>query len=391
MAIVINSHPVDYSSAHGDLVFVVYEATKANDPVTYVNYKYTCDIYVAGVKVVTLKTFPNPVNKRGIFNIGNIVRNYVSATFDPAYNAVKAQEFSSFYASVQCKFGEEYGGVEYTNLTVDSARKFFNHYNDRLVGGYTILDNYVDAPASNRSLITQVLYGAPYVFIPYFPTSTSAIGLVVKAYNAAGMMTANNTINVTPSAAYYLQQLNLSANAINTAHGGAIPTDTVYYTVDINGGGTYRFNIYCEPRYTPITVHFLNKFGGYDSFDFPKVSKKGVDITKKDFTQLGYTIDPSGIMSYYSPGGNVLSENRTVFYGNSKERRKLNTDYITEGTYNWLQELVRSPQVYISLNNYLIPIVITETSYEFKTMAVDRLFNLTINIEFGDDLNVQYR
>ena len=50
MAIVINNTPVDYSSAHGDLVYTVYESVKANDPTTYPNYKYICDVYVLGLK-----------------------------------------------------------------------------------------------------------------------------------------------------------------------------------------------------------------------------------------------------------------------------------------------------------------------------------------------------
>jgi hypothetical protein len=388
MAIVINNTPQDYSSAHGDLVYTVYEATKANDATTYPNYKYVCDVYIAGTMVVRLKAFPNPVNKRGIFNIGMIVRNYVNALFNPTNNVVKAQELTAYFASVQCKFGEEYAGTLYTNLTTDSARNYFNHYNGRLVGGYTILPNYTDTFASNRPGATNVQLNGGQVFIPYFPTTTNAITLNVKSYDSNGTQLASNNITITPSGANYLQQLNVSPIAINSIASGAIPANTTYYTVT-NGTKTYKFNIYCEPRFNPFTIHFLNQLGGYDSFDFPKSSKKSIDITKKDFTQLGYIINADGSMTYYN--GTVLNDNKIVYYGDSVESKILNTDYITEDTYTWLSELLRSPQIYLEQSGYYIPVVITDTKYEYKTRAVDRLFNLTLNIQFGDDQNVQYR
>lgn len=390
MAIVINNTPQDYSSAHGDLVYTVYEATKANDPTTYPNYKYVCDVYIAGIMVVRLKAFPNPINKRGIFNIGMIVRNYVSALFNPTANVVKAQELSTFFAIVQCKFGEEYGlnPVLTTNLTLDSSRNFYNHYNGRLVGGYTILPNYVNTFASNRSLATKVQLNGGQVFIPYFPTSTTAITLNVKSYDSSGTQLASNNITITPSGAYYLQQLNVSPISINTISSGAIPANTNYYTVT-KGSKTYTFNIYCESRYTPYTLHFLNQLGGYDSMDFPKVSKKSIDITKKNYTQLGYIINADGSMTYYN--GTVVNDNKIIYYGDSVESKILNTDFITEDNYAWLSELLRSPQIYLEQSGYYIPVVITDSKFEFKTMAVDRLFNLTLNIQFGDDQNVQFR
>lgn len=390
MAIVINNTPQDYSSAHGDLVYTVYESTKGTDPSTYINYKYVCDVYIGGVMIVRLKALPNPINKRGIFNIGMIVRNYVNALFNPTLNVVKAQELTSYYASVQCKFGEEYGvtPVLTTNMTVDSVRNFYNHYNGRLVGGYTILPGYLDTFASNRSTATNVQLNGGQAFIPYFPTTTNAITLNIKSYDSSGTQIASNNITITPSGANYLQQLNLAPSAINAAVSGAIPANTNYYTATI-GAKTLRFNIYCEPRYNPYTLHFLNQLGGYDSFEFPKSSKKSIDITKKNFIQLGYIINSDGSMSYYN--GTVLNDNKIVYYGDSVESKILNTDYITEGTYTWLGELLRSPQVYLEQSGYFIPVMITDNKFEYKTRAVDRLFNMTLNIQFGDDQNVQYR
>jgi len=123
--------------------------------------------------------------------------------------------------------------------------------------------------------------------------------------------------------------------------------------------------------------------------EFPKISKKSVDITKKSFTQLGYAINSDGSMTYYN--GNVLNDNTIVFSGDAVETKILNTDYITESASNWLAELVKSPQIYLEQSGYYIPVLITDTKYDYKTRSVDRLISLTVNIKFGDDQNVQYR
>ena len=136
-------------------------------------------------------------------------------------------------------------------------------------------------------------------------------------------------------------------------------------------------------------MHFLNRLGGYESYTFSKVSKRAIDITKKDFTKLKYTIDSNGDMQYSS--GYVMNDDAVTYYGNFKERLELNCDWLTQDQLAWLSELVKSPQVYIEENGYLVPFKITDQSFEFKQRASDRNFNLKIAGEYGDIKNVQYR
>ena len=78
----------------------------------------------------------------------------------------------------------------------------------------------------------------------------------------------------------------------------------------------------------------------------------------------------------------------------------LNSDWITEDEYGFLEQLVTSPQVYIFHETYTlsdntilrgvnIPIIITDTSYEHKTTLRDRLFNLQLNYKLAYDGNLQ--
>jgi hypothetical protein len=104
-------------------------------------------------------------------------------------------------------------------------------------------------------------------------------------------------------------------------------------------------------------------------------------------------------MKYFS--GQIGNDNKPTYNVNFKESRILNSDIIDEKTYKWLNELLVSPLVYMQYDekNYsndqsvanLIPITITDSTFNFKTKAVERQFNLTLKIEFGDTLNAQYR
>ncbi len=397
MAITLQSSPGSYFSAHGDLLFVVFESVKALDPVTYPDYKYVADIYVGATLVARLKKVPQPDTKMGIFNIGDIVRNYVSAVFNPTTAAARSQQMGSgeFFIDVTVKFGEEYGFTLYTNLTVDSARTYFNHYNGRLLGQNTSLSAYLDKALSVRPAATPVNRNDNFCFVPFLPTDTDNVTLSIKKYDYSGTNTGTITTSFTPAAAKTLQQFNVAPSVINTLSANFINETIQYYTVEfqtpnISDDSLYRFDLQCEAIYEVFTLHFLNRFGGFESRDFTKKSRKTINIEKKDFTQLPYSVDSSGVVSYYN-GNNVYNETRSVYSSQYKEKMTLNTDILTDEEYQWLADLILSPLVYIELDGYFVGTVITATNYEMRKRVNDKLTNLTIDIEFGDQFNAQYR
>mgnify|MGYP003328950637 CR=1 FL=1 len=153
----------------------------------------------------------------------------------------------------------------------------------------------------------------------------------------------------------------------------------------------------CEPKYNPYTLIWLNKLGGYDSFDFTKVNKRSFEFEKKSYNQLPYTIltdnythpYANGQMTYFN--NRSLNENKIVYNSTYSEKLTLNTDIIDEATYKWLFELVISPKIFLYENGMLIPIYIKDTNYELKTRVNDKVFNLTLNLEYSDNINTQYR
>lgn len=398
MALSLQDNPGTYYSVNGDLIFTVADVVKASDPVTYPDYRYVCDVYIDAELVARVKAYPHPDTLIGIFNVGNIIRNYIIASFDPTASQVRAQEMgdAEFFKAATLKFGEEYGFTLYTNLLTDSERVYFGHYNGRLLGQNTSLSALVDKPLTSRPLITPVKQDASFCFIPYLPTDTDNVTVTVNSYTKSGSLINTYTTNIAPSAANTLQLYNVAPGCLNAVSPGLIPLDVVgYYTVqflnpNITGEPVYRFDLTCEAKHDVYTVHFLNKFGGFESRDFTKVSRKTIDIERSEYGKLGYAIDSSGIVSYKS-SNNVYNEQRAVYASQYKEKMTLNTDILTDDEYTWLGELILSPLVYVEMDGYFIPCMISDNNYEFKKNKNDPMSNLAIRIEFGEQFNAQYR
>lgn len=391
MALVLNTTPGTFYSAHDPLLFVVNEPVKSIDPVTYPNYKYVCDIFLNGTIQARQKAFPAPDNKRGVFDIGPIVRAELAAKFNPAANVLRAQELGAgeFFIDVVCKFGEEVAFTLYPNLLTDSTRTYFTHYNGRLNGvAGTALSGVANEILSNRPLVSNVYRNNLNTFIPFISTTTDNISVEVKAYDSNGLAS-THAATVTPTAANNLQILNISPAVINTLYPGTITDGSLHYTISFNSQ-LYRFNLVCEPKYQPYTLHFLNQFGGFDSFDFTKVSRKSEEIERKSFSKLPYTVDSVGVASLYN-ANKVYNEVNTTYAVEFKEKMVLNSDLLNDDTFEWLSEMFRSNMVYLQEGQYLTPVSITGTSFEHKKRINDKLTNLKIELDFGVSSNTQFR
>lgn len=377
----ITDSPANYDSVHDDLIYTVFDA-HSTDPVTYPNYKYILDIYVNGVMIARLRKVPNPDTNIGVFNIAQVVRSYLLATFTPTDNLQSFElGVDKFYVELAVHIGEEYSFTSFYNLVTSSTIKVYNNYNQR--PGDNTLFLFADNVISNTPTTVKVYPGQEFAFIGWLPTTTTPVNVDVTT-----SLSGSYSTTVTPSAAFYAQILNLSPAALNTASPGLITAADVWYDVTIEDA-TYRFYLVCEPKYEVFDVHFLNRYGSYDSKLFNKVSRKTLNIQKSSFGVLPYTVDSSGIVAYSN--GVVYNESQHTYASQYTEKLTLNSDILTDNEYSWLSDLIVSSQVFVNVDGYLMPCNITDNNYEPKKRVNDQLTNLVINIEFGRTQNAQFR
>jgi hypothetical protein len=135
-------------------------------------------------------------------------------------------------------------------------------------------------------------------------------------------------------------------------------------------------------RFDPMRLAYINKYGAFDFFNFDLVSKTTFDVERK-----GYERNYNG--SIYEAGGVVVKNINPIYYTKETQKWKIISDYLNDAQAETLRELYSSPLVYMNLvnDNYInfswIPVKPTATSYEVKKTAIDKVFNIELELEFG--------
>lgn len=375
--------PVQYSSVNDTLVYVVNDAHAA-DPVLYPNYKYIAELEINGNQVFKGKYFPHPTSFRGIIDLGSVIREYCIQSFNANVGGgMFADEMGEGEFRVSCvvKIREEYGTTTSAVLITDSSRVFFNYYNGRF-SGFESLSNYNDDVISDRPLNIELTFTTGNYYIPYFSELITPFNVVVTGG------TATRTKVITPTAINTMQLINISPSAVNDDFPGTFTTSSTDYAVQI-GTKTYQVKIICTGLYKNYFVHFLNKWGGYESMMFNKVSRKTFDIEKKTFKQLPYRVSATGVVSVLN--NYTMYKQTTQFAGRFREKLRLNSEILSDSEYQWLAQLVTSPEIFVEDEGELYPVVLSGNNYEFKEHIVDGLINLMIDVDFGVTNKTQFQ
>lgn len=376
MAITINSTPEAFPSLHDELYFV---ATSTNAAAT--NFKYIFDIKIGGNLVSRLRIFPDPTSDKGICNVGNVVRNYWSSYFNPnTSQTLFSYNGNGNKIDYTIEFGEDINGTVTPNLASGnySAYNFappaFRDYSTSYF--QPLLNDYLTNRDKNELTIT----GSEKLYVSF------GVSNPVTAYPA----TINNGITTSTGSAAGLNSiaiLDVSPAAINTYLGSSFITDaTQQYSVTINDK-IVTVKRQCS-RFDTIVLHFLNQLGGYDTMPFRLVNREIRNMERKQYQQNEWRLDTNTMRPYDSYkkriGGNVQ------FAVKQKVSYSLNSDYVNATDYNWLKELIASPEVYMERGGYYYPAIVTDNNWTEKKRISDKLFNLAITIELLET-NSQYR
>ena len=356
--------PINFSSVNSSLMYVVYDANAID--VTKLNYKYVCEVWLnigaTQTKVFQSKVFPRPDNNRGEFDISAIVREYCVLFYKTNFGNNEA-----YVTNVQLKIREEYNGTVGAVVATSTARTFYNYYAGRSSVRNAILP-YFDLPCTNRprKLYINNSFKTPY-YVPVLSTGFFAV-----------IDTAGTSTNVT-AANGSIENLDISSYIINT-------TGNQYITI---AGQRFDIDFVCGGLYNNYLVHFINKWGGIETMLFNKVSKTSIEVERKTFQQLPYRVDGSGVVSYDT--SSTMHTQKQAYGVGFTEKLKLSTDLLTDAEYQWLSQLVLSPYVWLQgSDNVRYPVTITQSNYEFKQHIVDGLFNLVIDVEFGEQFKTQF-
>ncbi len=350
--------------------------------ITSIDLKYVVDLYVGGVQQVRVKLYPEPVTGIGYFDAGPIVRNTMTYQWlTPNTNVLMCEPNVSgqIAQSYQYRIGEEYSGVTYLNLASGNvtAYNFVAPTFERKVAD---LSAYNGKALSNRpNEINAALGDNIYI------GAKDVSGLVVSTYNFSNVKIADTTYSLGGTKAF--AQLNVGSPALNNPT-AVITSSVKYYTITI-GTSTYRVNIECNPKYISYNLHFMNHLGMFDSAKFDLASRLTMDVQRKSFEKRDYTLGASSV-TYYDANKKYVDSK--VNYLNKKDHAyKLTMNAPTDSQYEWLAELIDSPQVYFELDGYFYPVSIRNTNFEYSKYVNNRLRVFEVDIDINQTRFSQLR
>lgn len=128
-------------------------------------------------------------------------------------------------------------------------------------------------------------------------------------------------------------------------------------------------------QYELIQILFINQSGGSEFWYFNKDSKRTVNVNRNEFGKV------------LSPTYNIGDRGRTVYSVVAKDQWRINTDWISEYDYEFLEQMVKTTEAFWVMPDGPHPIVITNKDYPIKTMLRDNLFNMTLEFEMAYDVN----
>jgi hypothetical protein len=380
MAITIVQSPENRASMHDDLWHVVTSNNTGQS-----GFKYVFDIYISTTLVARIKLFPDPNEDCGTFNAGNIIRNYWTTYFKPnTTQTAFSHSTDGIFVAYTIKFGEEYGGTLYTNLT-EANYEAFNFYNPIFRDWST---SYLDTfngkwlTGRDRSALTcgytEKLFASWFNY--GFPDVSQALKVTVD-----GGSEQTGTGNFTNA----VQIFDVSPGAINAYFGSTIiPSTATQYRVRINSGDYLTIKLACN-RYEVETLHFLNSLGGYDTMTFRLVNREERTATRESYQRPGWEVVSDTVARYDSfkkmyagRVNHVISQGVTF---------RLTSDFLTETDHTWLRDLIMSPEVYLEKSGYYYPVTIGTNNWAERIRTVDKMFNLTLDVNYSRPVNSQFR
>lgn len=390
MAITIEVEPDNLAPVYSDLI---YTLSSTNSGQT--NFKFVAVVKNAsGTILAKLKAPVYAGTSYGVFNLSRILQNYVTFDFNQATTNVAKCSNSFIVYSVE--FGEEYGGTEYLNLTSDTGKYAWNGLYSKW-GGELLTDYEMSTfPNTSKKFLTTVrsrrVTREQRDYLYFLRGNTAASDRIeVVAYNATGGTTTSQISQPFSGSAadnYLLRVgagvVNLNTitqgNLISGTSGSVVPVGTVYYTLQAKyisdpGSEAYRFDIVQEcSKYTHRVLHFLNRLGGFETLRCSMLNRDTYTVDRKQLKRNTYGFT-----------GNDYRRDTTAHgiasYATTKSRKViLNTDFLTPTEWQWVDELISSPVVYLDGN---IPVNITNTQVEVFDLN-DGPQQLRIEVEYTE-------
>ena len=162
-----------------------------------------------------------------------------------------------------------------------------------------------------------------------------------------------------------------------SGHPNATYYDVYFRETDGTLITTVRYNLICEPKYTPYQIAFVNRYGVADFITFFKRSQEQGNFTQDSYQKSiyndGFTTPSLEVGKYQS------------YNVNSRNNLTLNTGFVDEDYDEVIKDILTSEYVAVLDNGSWVSVVPQRGSVEYQKHINQKLINYTLTFDYGFD------
>lgn len=420
MAVTILNSPATASLVESPVMFQVNDTT---DAPTSSSYQLVCDLYhwqgdITADKPSTptyiLNKFPvtdYTGNPGTIFDVSPILNSSMTSSLADIYQGTLVEPISSprwftaeFYGKYLDTTTQTYVTTSHQSVSGWDNFVALNGYNlwgEKSLGFSEPFSQSVDSFPIFTALPTNVTasvinFDLPYYFSVYRLQENDTQGVpesVEISHDGGGPVV---SYNIALTGDPYVSSSRVVANtyiepymfATMSAQGA----DTVYIDAldsdDNPIGQQIVIDIsQCEKQYPPQRIVFKNKYGTFDQFEFPLVSRKTFTTNVKSYKQNA--LETPIFAAYDTFKGDAL------YFTEGNETITVNSDYVDESYNEFFKQMLVSDEIYLAQSKpedtreddglfaTFLPLVLTNNTFQEKTGAVDKLIQYTFSFRFS--------
>lgn len=385
MAVTIYQEPQLYAPVNNYLTF-----TFDSDQTAQANFSYYVELYINSAFHSAHTIFPES-GTYAKFDVSQLLKPYVESAIP---DGIIEQNYDGTMAQYAIIVYEKYGTPPITQASATSTTLFaFNgslRYPEFIQWDYLVYDPsstqdslfLTDFPRGEKAYVRDgdSLYLGSFVSTP-MPAGTST--LIIELFDISGNSIIYDTYPLTGGYTFGLYNVGPDAIINNTTitQGDFDQCYRYYVQIDYSGVSySEAFIIYYDhdcTRYTVNRLHWMNKYGVWDSYSFKLVSTEGANVSA-----VNYDVMPGAWDSFRYQYGLNNGMKRTLIK-RAVDTLTLNSDWMKEDVQNWLvQELYESPVVYLDLGGNALELLnITNNNYVLKQKRKDGLIQEVVSAE----------
>ena len=437
MSLILENYVEDWRTAYNQIEYVL----KETDPtiVAQPRFKYLFQVKIGVTILATLKVPPRNVTSLGRCDVQRIIETYLSKDLGTINTTATGESFTSCPNSVETfsiYFGYEYliGSAVVQQIGLNFERwddlgtiktsESILAYNGSLPNERGNYLNFFDYQATGYATTNYVNNSATKKFLTNIPNVTSTTkdkdNLDFELTDNGFMYFLNNTsetitaikidtfdVTGTPIGFYEFTKGTVSADGIEMQYIPIAPNSINNIDPSLLVAGaqpvidstvsSYRVNLYesvagvvseirffnvveADCRFEKVRLEFMNVFGGFDSFNFTKANRRMETIERKTYKQNSKNMSATGRITY-----SQQDSEKVQYHTKSTPKMKLTSNWVSEQKFNWLIELMSSPEIYMHRDNKRVAVAKVSGNWEQKLNNADKLFNIELEIEFSLD------